>query len=1246
MAWHDSEGRNCYGVAEASACSGQPFHGLSANTACCACGGGLRVATSFGYYTEPILVGDSRVVGHPLPRTAERYSVDSTCQLLKFNLTLDGTTGELKLAPHCSTFGCGGAQGDFSVTCTITAHEGELSTSAMLRAAIRVDFDELTGLATAWGYGIFHLDIQTGSLQISPEANLSAIFDDVLLDQSRAAVRLSCTVLGHYEWQVGVPVAPIKGEIEILVELCQSCVNLTAETFVWRYGGVFCPVALGEAKGGRLSWVYQKQNMATVEDIIYLQASETDPSVRCGAGGLFCRAAFVGDLATFTVFRQGEAQLKVSQATDDVGKNLCLILVPQHCEAPRLLSNAQAEADEEGLLAEAVMIDDPSTSIPNDYSLHPCDCFPVSWGVHSPVTSQSFASVVPGSGNQFTPDLVYLLEGSYMCPQAGYLTHMSAGQACHRANPEKCWSFSKRREFLGAGTGSDRQLATSSECLFQSLLEECDLMQLIGGLGGDDVPREGVMTDEPSRNHWRDTWTQKRRLPETLRGGARLSFTCWAERYRAVPEEPGVPSDPYVAQCAGKHWWGEPFSEPGLHFACGACANPLMLTVNGKLFDVTWETPPEPQLMRNGEAVLLGQRSEPRRGSGRSAPTGSTPRRNRRRLELQSRGAVLRHKGGTGGCLHWIDGKVILSPSCQLWCPRTSVSGCVAREDHVFLCVGAIACLDWQNSTWTVREVPDSPSCPISFQRSTAFAAGPDEASALLQLRHGGMERIAACSEAWQWPPQPLLARFSPQSAGASQHANAPWSMRNAWCFASAKLMLNPQRGGLQPSLFESLMAQRLAQGLWVIGDFSDSLPEVKAEQEGSFFSMLYYKNCLNYAVNNFSFSDPYVWWESEKKAHYPSYYLGCGLSSTKNATKFEPPDHFVDPTPELEAWGVPIVHFMHGARCVDAARSWWSFGEVKLSLKDCEEMNGQQAFLWAPGQVALTIAKYPFGRNCLYFSLSDQEVQVGKCDWLSKNNVPLKWSEDLMAFWAGEYCWQASGELEMVKCKDLPLAGGGIARQELPWFAMNCPAGSLITSVQTRFLELTVHYRWCLWTVPSSMVLVLGAHVDDLIGAGAPGEDGADGILKQLQQTFDSGACADSRKEKVLEYGGKQITIDDNVIKLNQQKFTQAATATSVPKWRSATPNAELFPQEMTELRSLGGCLCWLTGQSRPDLAAGTSLYMSGKPTVSNLSDLSKLVREAKASEDWGIQFKAIDLEKAKMVADSSWANAAELKS
>lgn len=43
--------------------------------------------------------------------------------------------------------------------------------------------------------------------------------------------------------------------------------------------------------------VYQKQNMATVEDIIYLQASETDPSVRCGAGGLLLTRQDVAESA-------------------------------------------------------------------------------------------------------------------------------------------------------------------------------------------------------------------------------------------------------------------------------------------------------------------------------------------------------------------------------------------------------------------------------------------------------------------------------------------------------------------------------------------------------------------------------------------------------------------------------------------------------------------------------------------------------------------------------------------------------------------------------------------------------------------------------------------------------------------------------------------------------------------------------------------------------------------------------------
>ena len=181
-----------------------------------------------------------------------------------------------------------------------------------------------------------------------------------------------------------------------------------------------------------------------------------------------------------------------------------------------------------------------------------------------------------------------------------------------------------------------------------------------------------------------------------------------------------------------------------------------------------------------------------------------------------------------------------------------------------------------------------------------------------------------------------------------------------------------------------------------------------------------------------------------------------------------------------------------------------------------------------------------------------------------------------------------------------------------------------------------------------NKLVLVMGAHVDDLIGAGAPGDDGADGILKQLKETFDFGAWADSRTDEVLEYGGKQITRDGRTVKLSQKKFVQAATLTTVPKWRAATPNAELMPREHTELRSLGGCLHWMVGQTRPDLAAATSLHMSGKPTVNHLIQLNKLVKEAKSSEDWGLIFRPINLEDAKVLvySDSSWANAQELKS
>ena len=85
-----------------------------------------------------------------------------------------------------------------------------------------------------------------------------------------------------------------------------------------------------------------------------------------------------------------------------------------------------------------------------------------------------------------------------------------------------------------------------------------------------------------------------------------------------------------------------------------------------------------------------------------------------------------------------------------------------------------------------------------------------------------------------------------------------------------------------------------------------------------------------------------------------------------------------------------------------------------------------------------------------------------------------------------------------------------------------------------------------------------------------------------------------------------------------------------------------------MTELRSVGGCLHWIVGQTRPDLAAGTSMHMSGQPTVESLLQLNKLLKEAKQSEDWALQFRPIDLEKSMVVvfSDASFANTEGLRS
>ena len=67
-----------------------------------------------------------------------------------------------------------------------------------------------------------------------------------------------------------------------------------------------------------------------------------------------------------------------------------------------------------------------------------------------------------------------------------------------------------------------------------------------------------------------------------------------------------------------------------------------------------------------------------------------------------------------------------------------------------------------------------------------------------------------------------------------------------------------------------------------------------------------------------------------------------------------------------------------------------------------------------------------------------------------------------------------------------------------------------------------------------------------------------------------------------------------------------------------------------MTEYQSGIGSLQWLAGQSRPDIAAATSLAQESSPTVKNLIEINKILRETRKSTDFALEFRPIDFRNA----------------
>ncbi|CAE7443578.1 unnamed protein product [Symbiodinium sp. CCMP2592] len=173
----------------------------------------------FVYYVAPMALGLTEVVGHPLPRTAHRYSLNKECELVKYGLSLEPETGKLKLAEGCGVLGC--LESPIEVECIVTAHQGK-GLSASTRLVVNVG---------AISYGPSPVVLLEGVSSVTPSLRSSIKADD-------APFKLACAP--EPSW---LKIDETSGALSLVPESTAS--SLTDEKGMYLDRGATCMVSKG-----------------------------------------------------------------------------------------------------------------------------------------------------------------------------------------------------------------------------------------------------------------------------------------------------------------------------------------------------------------------------------------------------------------------------------------------------------------------------------------------------------------------------------------------------------------------------------------------------------------------------------------------------------------------------------------------------------------------------------------------------------------------------------------------------------------------------------------------------------------------------------------------------------------------------------------------------------------------------------------------------------------------------------------
>ena len=155
---------------------------------------------------------------------------------------------------------------------------------------------------------------------------------------------------------------------------------------------------------------------------------------------------------------------------------------------------------------------------------------------------------------------------------------------------------------------------------------------------------------------------------------------------------------------------------------------------------------------------------------------------------------------------------------------------------------------------------------------------------------------------------------------------------------------------------------------------------------------------------------------------------------------------------------------------------------------------------------------------------------------------------------------------------------------------------------------------------VDNELVMIVGAHVDDIMWASNPKYDHilTDKVFKhfQLNKIEEDNFRFCGREYQQDDDFGIYITCKDNTEKILPIKFDRGK--------RSLESKAT--EGEVSQARSVIGSLAWIARQTRPDLCYQTSRLQSVVTTASvkHLVQCNKVLHETKATSKFGIFFKS----------------------